>query len=148
MDAIWFLRLLAASPGSQPWGHDKFLFWTYISTILYVDLFKFVMTYRWSLSGFWGHCQPRGYSWGHNNFLILGLHTKFQPNLTIHSIDGHFLVFMATGSLEVRQKIMTNFNFSHIHKVSAQSEDWILRYIFLKIVKGDFWGPFFACCPF
>ena len=55
---------------------------------------------------------------------------------------------MATGSLEVRQKIMTNFNFSHIHKISAQSDDWIFRYIFLKIVNGDFWGPFFTCCLF
>ena len=72
--------------------------------------------------------------------------TNFQPNLTIRSLDGHYLVFMVTGSLEVKQKIMTNFNFSHIHKISAQSDDWIFRYIFLKIVNGDFWGPFFACC--
>ena len=77
------------------------------------------------------------------------IHTKFQLNRTIRSKNNSYLVFMArAGSLEVTQKIMTNFNFSLMHKVSAQSDDWIFRYIFLKIVNGDFWGPFFACCLF
>ena len=70
--------------------------------------------------------------------MISGLHTKFQLNRTKGSIDLHYLVFEATeaaGGVEVKHEVMTKFDFRHTYKISAQSDDWFLRYYFLACIQ-------------